>query len=78
VIDLNRASIAAAKEAEAASIREQAKRIVDGSATRLDPVIKDFTNASLGIIKIESKSNRDQQQKESITDDFSNNFRQNI
>lgn len=39
LMDLNRASLVAQKEAEAASIKQQAKRIVDDSATRLEPVM---------------------------------------
>jgi len=39
------------KSEEAAAIREQAKRIVDGSATHLDPVLKEFTDVPLQIGK---------------------------
>ena len=40
LMDLNRASIVAMqKEAEEASIRQQAKRIVEDSANRLEPVV---------------------------------------
>jgi hypothetical protein len=60
VMDLNRASIVAQREAEAAAIKEQAKRIVDNSVTRLDPVMKDFTSASIGQVKNETKQNKDQ------------------
>jgi hypothetical protein len=58
-MDLNRASIAAQREAEAAAVREQAKRIVDNSVTRLDPVIKDYTSGAIGQLKNEAKHNRD-------------------
>jgi hypothetical protein len=58
-MDLNRASIAAQREAEAAAVREQAKRIVDNSVTRLDPVIKDYTSSSIVHMKNEAKHNRD-------------------
>ena len=46
---------------EAAAIREQAKRIVDGSATRLDPVMKQFTDVPLQLGKQESKDMKDSQ-----------------
>jgi hypothetical protein len=58
-MDLNSASIAAQREAEAAAVREQAKRIVDNSVTRLDPVIKDYTSGPIGQLKNEAKHNRD-------------------
>ena len=48
LMDLNRASIVAAqKEAlakEEEAIRQQAKRIVEDSANRLEPVVQDFTD----------------------------------
>lgn len=47
------------RQEEAAAIREQAKRIVDGSATRLDPVMKDFTDVPLQLGKQESKDKKD-------------------
>ena len=53
LMDLNRASIVAmqkealAKEAEQAAIRQQAKRIVEDSANRLEPVVADFTDQPL-------------------------------
>ena len=48
LMDLSRASIVAAqKEAEAAALRQEAKRIVDDSATRLEPVVKGFTDAPI-------------------------------
>lgn len=51
LMDLNRASIIKAQEdykaREEAAIRQQAKRIVDGSATRMEPLMADFTDAPL-------------------------------
>ena len=45
LMDLNRASIVAMqKEAEEASLKQQAKRIVEDSANRLEPVVQDFTD----------------------------------
>lgn len=52
---------AAQMQEEAALIREQAKRIVDGSATRLDPVMKQFTDVPLQLGKQESKDMKDSQ-----------------
>lgn len=51
------------KQEEAAAIREQAKRIVDGSATRLDPVLKEFTDVPLALGKQESKDKKDSHQE---------------
>ena len=46
MMDLNRASIVAAQK-EAEELKQKAKRIVDDSATRLEPVVKSFTDAPL-------------------------------
>lgn len=46
LMDLNRASIVAARK-EAEDLKQKAKRIVDDSATRLEPVVKSFTDAPL-------------------------------
>ena len=45
-MDLNRASVIAAQK-EAEELRQQAKRIVDDSATRLEPVVKSYTDAPI-------------------------------
>lgn len=46
MMDLNRASIQAAQR-EAEDLRQKAKRIVDDSATRLEPVVQSYTDAPL-------------------------------
>ena len=46
LMDLNRASIQMAQK-EAEELRQKAKRIVDDSATRLEPVVQSYTDAPL-------------------------------
>ena len=46
LMDLNRASIQMAQK-EAEDLRQRAKRIVDDSATRLEPVVASYTDAPL-------------------------------
>ena len=46
MMDLGRDSVIAAQK-EAEELRQKAKRIVDDSATRLEPIVKSFTDAPI-------------------------------
>lgn len=46
MMDLNRVSIQAAQR-EAEELKQKARRIVDDSATRLEPVVSSYTDAPL-------------------------------